>query len=171
MKKIISIILSFVLISTAVFGIMPQEAVEAAVSYNANAALDYARAHWNDGQGLCAEFVSKCVRAGGINMPVIATTYECYKKVSELSGIPGQDLALNASGYATYGANSSKLAAGDVVVQWCYTCNLRPHILLCGGYNASGNATFYAHNSALNNGVYQLNKNSQHKSSQVKHTK
>ncbi len=164
MKKIISIILSFVLISTAVFGIMPQEAVEAAVSYNANAALDYARAHWNDGQGLCAEFVSKCVRAGGINMPVIATTYECYKKVSELSGIPGQDLALNASGYATYGANSSKLAAGDVVVQWCYTCNLRPHILLCGGYNASGNATFYAHNSALNNGVYQLNKNSQHKS-------
>lgn len=163
MKKIISVALSFIIMVVTVFGIMSPERVEAA-SYNANAALDYARAHWNDGQGLCAEFVSRCAQAGGINMPVIKTTYECYKKISEISGIPGQDLVLNASGYATYAANSSRLAAGDVVVQWCYTCNLRPHILLCGGYNASGNATFYAHNSALNNGLYRLNKNSQHKS-------
>lgn len=161
-KRIFCMLTGFLLLFILAISAIPSNHVKAASNYNANAALDYARSHWNDGQGQCAEFVSRCVKAGGINMPVITTTYECYKKISELTGVAGQDLTLNSSGYATYSANSSKLSAGDVVIQWCYSCNLRPHILLCGGYNSSGNATFYAHNAALNNGVYKLNQNSLH---------
>ena len=41
----------------------------ASTSYDANAALSYAQRHWNDGKGLCVEFVVDCVRAGGLNVP------------------------------------------------------------------------------------------------------
>jgi len=38
-------------------------------SYNASAAIQYADAHWNDGVGLCAHFVSSCLKAGGVTIP------------------------------------------------------------------------------------------------------
>lgn len=37
--------------------------------YNASAAIEYADKHWNDGYGLCANFVSACLKAGGIDIP------------------------------------------------------------------------------------------------------
>ena len=46
----------------------------AADSYNSEAALQYAREHWNDGVGLCAEFVSRCAQAAGVNMGVYGYT-------------------------------------------------------------------------------------------------
>jgi hypothetical protein len=41
------------------------------VSYNPTAAIEYAKIHWDDGKGLCAEFVSDCLRAGGEPIPTI----------------------------------------------------------------------------------------------------
>ena len=40
-----------------------------AAAYNVTAAVNFANAHWNDGIGLCAEFVSRCLNAGGISIP------------------------------------------------------------------------------------------------------
>lgn len=154
--RVVVVILAL-LISSCIF-VMPQERVKAA-TYDVNAALAYAQSHWNDGQGFCAEFVSRCVRAGGINISVKTTTYDCYLAICNATGLAGQDLRLNSFGYATYADNSGILAPGDVVIQWCYTHNLRPHILLCGGYDSNGQATFYAHNKALDNKLYQLNVN------------
>lgn len=37
--------------------------------YSVSAAVAYAAAHWNDGKGLCAEFVCDCLAAGGIAIP------------------------------------------------------------------------------------------------------
>ena len=37
-----------------------------AEGYDPTAALAYAKAHWNDGKGECAEFVRDCLRAGGL---------------------------------------------------------------------------------------------------------
>lgn len=125
--------------------------------YNVNAALKYASNHWNDGQGLCAEFVSKCVQAGGISIKTEYITTNCYNAVANATGVQGQILRLNAQGYATKDLNSSILSAGDVVIQWCNTHTYRPHILLCGGYDSSGYATFYAHNSAKNNERFRFN--------------
>lgn len=39
--------------------------VQAAGKYSSSSALSYASGHWNDGVGLCAEFVSNCLKAGG----------------------------------------------------------------------------------------------------------
>ncbi len=125
--------------------------------YNVNAALKYASNHWNDGQGLCAEFVSECVQAGGISIKTEYITTNCYNAVANATGVQGQILRLNAQGYATKDLNSSILSAGDVVIQWCNTHTYRPHILLCGGYDSSGYATFYAHNSAKNNERFRFN--------------
>lgn len=126
-------------------------------TYDANLSLKYAANHWNDGQGLCAEFVSKCVQAGGISIKTEYITTNCYNAVSNATGVQGQILRLNEQGYATKDLDGSILSAGDVVIQWCNTHTYRPHILLCGGYDSKGYATFYAHNSAKNNERFRFN--------------
>ena len=44
-------------------------------TYNATAAVNYAVAHWNDGVGICDEFVKACLSAGGINITANTVTY------------------------------------------------------------------------------------------------
>lgn len=138
-------------------------------TYDAEAALEYAKKHWNDGVGQCAEFVSKCVQAGGLAVKTNAGTGPCYRAICSATGLDPIDLQLNSRGYATQADNSDILSAGDVVFQWCSTCNngkgISPHIMLCGGYDSNGNATFYAHNRAKNNARMNLSQNSLHKES------
>ena len=63
-KRFMSFILSMSIICSMV-SVLPTKAL--AASYSVNNALAYAKAHWNDNKGLCAEFVSDCVMAGGLN--------------------------------------------------------------------------------------------------------
>ncbi|MCR5632222.1 MAG: leucine-rich repeat protein [Eubacterium sp.] len=60
---------------------------------------------------------------------------------------------MNSDGYALKSQNEAILSAGDVVISWCENGHspYRPHIMLCGGYDSGGYATFYAHNSAQHN--------------------
>ena len=154
--KIISIVMSIFLSMVYI----PQSAKKVnAYSYNVEAAMAYAAAHWNDGQGECAEFVSRCVKAGGINIGIETFTIDCFEAVERATGITRQDLRLDGNGFATQALDGNILSRGDVVIQWCYTHNVRPHILICSGYDSSGVALFYAHNGALNNGRYRLNLN------------
>ncbi|MBQ3075346.1 MAG: hypothetical protein IJC26_04690 [Clostridia bacterium] len=61
-KRIISFFLAIVM----VLGIIPPfDGIAANYSYDPNAAVSYAKAHYNEGKGLCAEFVSDCLKAGG----------------------------------------------------------------------------------------------------------
>ena len=155
-------ILRFALSIFLVLGLLSnikEEKVVNAYSYNVEAAMSYAAAHWNDGQGECAEFVSRCVQAGGINISTYGFTIDCFNAVSSATGVASQDLRLDGNGYATKALDGNILSRGDVVIQWCYTHGTRPHILICSGYDSSGVALFYAHNGALNNGRYQLNRN------------
>ena len=154
-KRIISMLLALILL----LGLLPATTASAAVTYDAAAAIAYAKAHWDDGKGLCAEFVSRCVKAGGINIGVETGTGGCWRAIQNATGLKKQDLKLNSSGYATKALNGDNLRAGDVVVQWCKTHTIAPHILICGGYDSSGYATFYAHNGALNNKRYNLGLN------------
>ena len=151
-KRCISMIMTAIMIVTLVPFMPGKKAgkVEAA-GYNAEAALQYAASHWNDGVGLCAEFVSRCVQAGGISINTETITTNCYNAVSNATGVQGQILKLDSSGQATKSLDGDILAAGDVVIEWCNTHTYRPHIMICGGYNSSGYATYYAHNGARNN--------------------
>lgn len=164
MKKILSVTLMLGILYSSIAFV--SSSAFAAIEYNVNAAVEYAAKHVNDNDGSqCAEFVSKCVQAGGLNVPINTGTYSCWDAILNISGLSGINLSLNDKGYAIESDNINILARGDIVVQWCYTCNLRPHILICGGYDSEGYATFYAHNSALNNKRYKFSTNSQHKSS------
>ncbi len=153
MRKIISLFLTFALL----IGCMSTTVL--AATYDIEKAIQYAENHWNDGQGLCAEFVSKCVQAGGINISTQAGTGGCWKAICKITGLDMYDLTLSLDGNALCIDNSSILQKGDVVVQWCYTHSISPHIMICGGYNSNGYATFYAHNGALDNETYNLKRN------------
>ena len=155
-KRFISFILSLCVLTSMIVA-LPMKA--SAASYSVNNAIAYAQSHWNDGKGLCAEFVSDCVMAGGVNTGTIKTVRALWPKICSLTGLSKIDLKLDGKGYATKALNGNILGRGDVVVQWCYTHNIGPHIMLCGGYDSSGYATYYAHNGAMNNQRYKLSVN------------
>ena len=49
-------------------------------AYNATDALKYAEKNWNNGIGLCADFASKCLQAGGVNV-YGETVIDLYNKL------------------------------------------------------------------------------------------
>ena len=117
---------------------------------HAAASLAYAKQHWNDGKGLCAEFVSDCLKAGGISAwsrscTALRTQLKSLRK-GTLYKIPLEaDRSIKASKYV------GKLAAGDVVFYYCPGCtDGRPyiHAVLSNGMDANGYMKAYSHNSA-----------------------
>jgi hypothetical protein len=69
MKKLLIFVLIALLLSTNAY------------AYNKDLSLEYASFHFDDGKGLCAEFVSDCLRAGGINV----SANECNALYDELT--------------------------------------------------------------------------------------
>ena len=53
-------------------------------TYNVTKALKYAQKNWNNGIGLCADFASKCLQAGGVDI-YGQTVPESLKKVTRFS--------------------------------------------------------------------------------------
>ena len=80
-----------------------EEALSTA-SYSPATAVAFARSHWSDGIGECAEFVYDCLHAGGLGL---AATAWVPTLVSELSSISYEE---------HHGSGSASAAAGDVVV-------------------------------------------------------
>lgn len=137
---------------------------KAQATYSVENALAYAAAHWDDGKGLCADFASKVLRAGGINMKVQGRVINCLKSAEKATGLtrvplkltPFKDFKSNTSEMATYDLDGDILAPGDLVVQWCHTHNIGPHAMICAGYDSQGYAVYYAHNGAMNKQRFQL---------------
>ena len=154
-KTSFSLLLALVMVLSA----LPIPQASAAGTYSVDKAIAYAKAHWNDGKGKCAEFVSRCAIAGGLSMKVEGGTGPCWRAIQTASGLKKQDVKLDKNGYATKALNGDNIAAGDVMVQWCKTHDIAPHLLFCGGYDSKGYATFYAHNGAMNNERYDLGTN------------
>lgn len=129
-------------------------------TYSVDKAIEYAKQNWNSGKGLCAEFVSRCVRAGGLDIDIKAGTGSCYREISKKSGLSMQQLVTRTDSQGRINVyqsdNIDRLAPGDVVIQWCKTHNIAPHVLICGGFNLNGAATFYAHNGAKNNQTFRF---------------
>ncbi len=138
MKKILTLILlvSF-LLSTNVY------------AYNKDLSLEYAAFHFDDGKGLCAEFVADCLRAGGINV----SANECnalYDELTKKLGYRCYPLDVELDGRISLRKNAVCLSVGDIIIQECHNCNTFFHVVLCGGeYN--GYVTYYAHNAAHGN--------------------
>lgn len=167
MKRLFNFIVSLTLIAAIFLATMPS--VSAVYSYDPKLALNYASKHWNDGVGECAEFVRNCVYAGGLKIGDYVRTRSCFNAILKNSSAKKHQLELNSKGKATKSLNSSILAPGDVVAQYCITCDKFPHIILFNKYASNGEALFYGHNGAQDGNdeyyaTFELNKNSQHKS-------
>jgi hypothetical protein len=92
-------------------------------AYDATAAVTYAAAHWDDGQGQCAEFTSRSLRAGHLGIGVITWVPTL---VEALSGVPFEE--------HEEGAANVSARAGDAIVysdatgdSFCDASNPDPH--------------------------------------------
>ncbi len=128
--------------------------VKAADTYNASKALEYARNHWNDGKGLCAEFVSNCINAGGVDcFSKGATTLRNKLKNSGMG--TEYKLELNSDMSITAKNYEGKLSPGDVVFYYCQNCLSVDgcpfiHAVLCNGSDSNGLMKAFSHNNANN---------------------
>lgn len=70
LKKSSRSVLSISMCIIILFGtfIIGESANASTSNYSHSAAVDYAKKHWNDGVGLCAQFVAACITAGGISV-------------------------------------------------------------------------------------------------------
>ncbi len=148
-KKILSIILCI----ACVTGLMPAFGTGVSASnkgYSSVKALSYAQKNWNNGRGLCADFASKCIAAGGVNVYGSTVSDLFYK----LDGTYGKAYKLTLTngtkGRISMSANSGKLKAGDPVFYYCNNCKSFEHVVICNGANSEGYCQDYAHNKAHN---------------------
>lgn len=152
MKKFISIILTLILFVTS-FSILTVTASaisEVQFSYNPASALSYAERNWNNGVGQCADFASKCIQAGGINV----YKAKCGDLYRELNGTYGTSYKLTLTrgtkGSLKMSDNAGKVAKGDLIFYFCNCCRTFDHVVVCNGENAFGYIQDYAHNKAHN---------------------
>lgn len=120
-----------------------------AYAYNKDLSLKYASEHFDDGKGLCAEFVTDCLRAGGVDIDA----NECdslVKILTEKHGLPLFPLAVEENGKISLSKNCDRLAIGDIIAQECHECQSFFHVVLVGG-DHKDYITYYAHNAAHGN--------------------
>lgn len=134
--------------------------VLASTSYDANAALSYAQNHWNDGKGLCVEFVVDCVRAGGLNVPQSIIDTGAFLRWFEANGYSRVSLVGKTMGnYDSFWEkdNASLVSPGDVLfyvpVGTQKTDNNPYHAVIACGYGqkrTDKRLLAYGHNPAWN---------------------
>ena len=154
-KKICSLLLALLMVVT----MLPVYQVSAVTKYNAGAALSYAKNHWNDGKGLCAEFVSDCLKAGGLSSwsTRCSALYRALYKEAVDGGIAkAYTLETNGRNYIRASSNSGKISNGDILFWYCSKCvsydgNPYCHVAIVGGTDKDGDITVYQHNGAQNN--------------------
>ena len=118
--------------------------------YQPEMALKYASDHWNDGKGLCAAFVSRCLQSGGLDVYSESCTYLLSALEKKNYGSLTK-LAVLTDGYILMAENSGKIDKGDLIFCYC-TSHTRPytHVYICSGVDKNGHITGYAHNDPLN---------------------
>lgn len=119
-------------------------------NYSVSKALKYAQKNWNNGIGLCADFVSKCLQAGNIDV----YSASCVDLYNQLKGEYGTEYKLKltggTSGKISMSANKGKLEKGDPIFYKCNYCGDFEHVVICNGSNSDGYSQDYAHNNAHN---------------------
>ena len=145
-------LLSSFLVLLIVIGILPAIEAKAAVEntlYSSEKALAYAKNHWDDGKGLCAEFVSDCLSAGGLSQVYNPRVVNLYNAL--LDNKCGKAYKLKITdGSISESQNKGKIKAGDPIFFYCNCCGEFTHVSLCNGFNSDGYAVDYSHNNAHN---------------------
>lgn len=129
-----------------------------ASGYNVNAALQFAKQNVHTHtEWLCAEYVSRCLNAGNINI-FDAGVGGLYRKLEASNFGSFSRLNVEANGKALPGKNK-QVTPGDVVIMYCPACKNvdgKPylHTVLVSDVNTSSGIRVYAHNNPQNNTIY-----------------
>lgn len=157
-KRVLAIVLALSMIFSTSFALTSSAA---STSYNPDKAISYAKSHWNDGKGLCAEFVSNCLRAGGFTV-IDNFTNEQRVNAKQLGRkLQSYGTKIPCSGWSSSKCFTAKmfnnsLSKGDVIVWENKSGQWSGHVALYSGENdKNGNILVYAHNSAKNKQVLQ----------------
>lgn len=117
--------------------------------YDPNAAVEFAKAHWDDNLDVCAPFVSRCLKAGGISVGSGSSTLLCMQLLNSGLGF-GQFIPVNADRTVTL---PEYAAPGDVVQVYCPYEGTMNHSLMFIGNDEDGHMKVCCHNLA-NSGKY-----------------
>lgn len=147
-KRLLTSLLALILV-LGIFPIIEVGAVAENTLYDSDKALSYAKAHWNDGKGLCAEFVSDCLSAGGLSQVYNQRVVNLYNAILENNCGKSYKLVIT-NGSIKASENAGKIKKGDPIFFYCNVCKEFTHVSLCNGFNSDGYAIEYSHNNAHN---------------------
>lgn len=129
--------------------------------YNREVAVSFAQEHAYDGYGLCAEFVSRCLAAGGLEDFAYKVDddkiYKAYKDFKVVGPLGNKLLEkkkyvskeVKVSGKTLNKKNYPEVEIGDVVIWKMQEGNHKClHTAIISGFDSKGNALFCAHNSS-----------------------
>lgn len=118
-------------------------------SYDADGAVKFGKEHWNDGIGLCAEFISRCLTGGG-NITEYTTSSTAITLMLLHSGLGfGQFLPYNQDDHTITLPEYAR--PGDIVQLHCTYEGVMMHSTLFVGTDDKGRMRAVAHN-LRNNG-------------------
>ena len=167
-KKIISFITSLVIIfSTILFlpiGITPCMVVSA---YDVNSVISYADKYWsnynpnysnyNSIGGDCANFVSQCLVAGGMQMTDGWYWYSYDNRSPSWAFCPSMYNYFKNAGYKIIeNPSDSQVIEGNPVLYYNSSEDRWSHAAICTGHDSSGNALVSAHNNNRHNVNWKL---------------
>lgn len=120
-------------------------------SYDAEGAVAYGKAHWDDGVGLCAPFISRCLTEGGsITEYTDSSTSITLQLLHSRLGF-GQFVPYNKSDHTVTLPKYAR--PGDVVQIYCSYEGVMIHSLLMVGTDEEGKLRVVCHNYR-NSGAY-----------------
>ena len=111
--------------------------------YDADAAVAYGRAHWDDGVGLCAPFISRCITEGGITEYTESSTSITLQLLHSRLGF-GQFVQYNKSDHTITLPKYAR--PGDVIQIYCSYEGAMIHSLLMVGTDDEGKLKVVCHN-------------------------
>ncbi len=146
MKKlrVFALLLALCLMTALCPSLVPE--AKADTVYNAQAAVDYAVAHWDDGVGVCDQFVKACLKAGGITITV--GTVDNVRAALLRYGTEYAVTFRNGICYQQYNPN---IAVGDIIFYYCSQCGNYPHTAIITKKDDNGIFYFSQHNGAFLN--------------------
>lgn len=110
-------------------------------------AVKYAEANWDNGEGVCDEYVKECLKAGGIE--ILAGGVEPLMNALEDAGYGKKiNVSLDEKKQYINKADNPQLEAGDPLFIYCNQCEKWLHTMFITGFDENGRALVDAHNPA-----------------------
>ena len=132
--------------------------------YDKSTALSFAKAnvYTHSEDWLCAEYVARCLKAGGLNININSskTAGGLYEQLKKTNKGTVQKLTMESNGRILYTKNKGKISQGDVIFTYCTReTDGRPfvHAVLVSDPNGSKGVKVYAHNNPKNNEIAVFN--------------